>query len=440
MPERVRQPNRVPLQPSARALERPRVLFLSSHLPWPPFSGGRRRELELIKRLGARFDVCLVVVSKTAEQDRANAQELTSPGCQIEVFAAAAPTARASAGQAAHQVLRHRSPAASRRVREIIAGERVDLIHVEGFYLMQHVPVWAHVPVLLVEQNIEYELDRQRAHAGGQRVTRLDWFSESVHTHTAERACWQRATHLATVTWEDRELIRSELPDVGVSVVPDGADHLPIRPGDLREDRVEVNRPRGHVLTLLANFGYAPNVDAALHLCRDILPAIQAAIDDVHVWLVGNAPPPDIQGLAGLHVTVTGYVDDVRPFLDAADLVVCPLRIGGGVKVKMIEALRRGKAIVSSSIGAQGLPTEACEALMLADDPAGFARAVITLLGDGPRRGQLERRAADAAAMLPSWDESAAVLTMVYDELLDRETAERGRRKPARSHLAGRSA
>jgi glycosyltransferase involved in cell wall biosynthesis len=191
---------------------------------------------------------------------------------------------------------------------------------------------------------------------------------------------------------------------------------------------------------LLANFGYAPNVDAALHFCRDILPAVQAVIDEVHVWLVGNAPPPEIRALAGPHVSVTGYVDDVRPFLDAADLVVCPLRIGGGVKVKMIEALRRGKAIVSSSIGAQGLSNEACEALILADDPADFARAVVTVLEDGPRRRQLERRAADAGAKLPTWDESAAVLTVVYDELLERDTAERARRKLARSHLAGRSA
>src|SRR5437763_5292797 len=217
MPESDRHSNRAPLPRRTATGDRPRVLFLSCHLPWPPLSGGRRRELELIRRLCDRFDVRLVVISKTPAEDRANVGALSAAGCQVEVFPAATPAAHASAGAIPHQVMRHRSPGGTKRVRQIIAGERVDLVHVEGFYLMQHVPDWAEAPVLLVEQNVEYELDRQRARSGGKRVTRLDSFSESVRTHAGELGAWRRASRLATVTWEDRELIRAELPDADVS-------------------------------------------------------------------------------------------------------------------------------------------------------------------------------------------------------------------------------
>jgi polysaccharide biosynthesis protein PslH len=433
MPESERQIDGADLPRRAATGDRPRVLFLSCHLPWPPLSGGRRRELELITRISESFDIHVIVVSKTPVQDRANAATL-APFCRsVEVFPAQAAESRER--DLPHQVLRHRAPAATRRVREIIAYGRVDLVHVEGFYLMQHVPEWIEAPVLLVEQNIEYELTRQRARASSERVRRLDSLYDCLRTQAAERACWRRATRLAAVTWEDRETMRSELDDRDVDVVPDGADHVPTRSEP--SCAVVIGHPQPPQVTLLANFAYAPNVDAALHFCEEILPRLRAAVEDVRVCLVGNAPPAEILQLSGERVSVSGYVPDVLPHLDAADVIVCPLRIGGGIKVKVIEALRRGKAIVSTSIGAQGLTAEARQALLVADDPRHFAGAVAALLSDRRYRRRLERRAAAAARTLPTWDEAAARLATVYDELLDRRPAAA---ELARGHMAGRSA
>lgn len=429
---------RTPGRAGSTPRPRPRVLFLSCHLPWPPASGGRRREFELIRRLAPRFDVHLVVVSKTPDEDAKNVGALT-PFCRrVEVFAAERPKPEGGTSADLSQVARHRSRTANKRVREILATDRVDLLHVEGFYLMQHVPGWVEAPVLLVEQNIEYELERQRARCVGGAVIRLDSFARFVRTHDAELDCWRRATRLATVTWEDRELMRRELPAASVSVVPDGADHVPSR----NRGAPALERPHAPLAVLLANFGYAPNVDAALFFAREILPAVRED-EDLHVWLVGNAPPPEVRALAGDRVTVTGYVPDVLGYLDAADAVVCPLRIGGGIKVKTIEALRRGKAIVSTGIGAQGLSARARSALLIADEPREFARALTTLILDPSRRALLERRARAAAATLPTWDQSARALSAVYDELLQRVEAKAQPLPPPRLEpipiLAGRS-
>lgn len=408
------------LEQGTAPVMRRRVLFLSCHLPWPPLSGGRRRELELITRLAERFDVHLLVVSKTPDQDRANASALT-PRCDaVEVFAAA-PAPEGADRDVPRQVIRHRSCAATTRVREILAGDRIDLVHVEGFYLMQHVPEWVEVPVLLVEQNIEYELEYQRARTGGERVTELDAFLRSIRTQAVERDCWRRATRLAAVTAEDRATLRSDLPGAAVAVVPDGVDHLPHTSQPNSNPLWSGLQSGGSPLVmLLANFGYTPNVDAAHFLCQEILPLLTRAVADVQLWLVGNAPPGDVLALESERVRVTGYVPDVLPYLDAADVVVCPLRIGGGIKVKTIEALRRGKALVSTQIGAQGLPPAVRSAMCIENEPRGFADAVSALLRDHGHRRRLGRRAARAATALPTWDQSAAALASVYEDLLDR--------------------
>jgi polysaccharide biosynthesis protein PslH len=417
---------------------RQRVLFLSCHLPWPAVSGGRRRELELVTRVGERFDVHLLVVSKTPEQDRANAHRLAGCCRAVEVFDAAWPPPDDLDWDMPLQVLRHRSRAGTARVREILAGGGVDLVHVEGFYLMQHVPESVDVPVLLVEQNIEYELEQQRARTGGAGVTRLDAFLRSVRTHAAELECWQRAARLATVTAEDRATLQAELPGAAVSVVPDGVDHLP-GPDGRNLDPLSSGTASGDapLVMLLANFGYAPNVDAAHFLCAEIMPLVRRSVVDVQLWLVGNAPPADVLALQSEQVRVTGRVPDVLPYLDIADVVVCPLRIGGGIKVKTIEALRRGKALVTTQIGAQGLPADARAAMRIADDPNAFAGAVAALLRDRESRRRLERLAARAAARLPTWERSAEALASVYEELLD--TAP-GRRAILRQISVGRSA
>src|SRR5579875_1291521 len=410
--------------------QRPRVLFLSCHLPWPPLSGGRRRELELLRRVARRFDVDLLVVSKTPAQDLANRDRLRRPAPPAP--AGGRTAGAAIRGQTPWQVLRHRSPAATARVREILAAGQTELIHVEGYYLMQHLPEPSPVPVLLVEQNVEYQLERQMelerqtqlGHPDQPRLTaerrrpRTDAAppTPAQITEEVERACWRRATRLAAVTGEDARTMRLHGAPAPVAVVPDGADHIP----RLHMVRGTLPRPAAPLLVLVANFGYAPNVDAALHLCREILPAIRRQVGELALWLVGTSPPPEVRALADETVLVTGPVADVVPYLDAADVIVCPLRIGGGIKVKMLEALRRGKAIVTSSVGAQGLPPAARRAIVIADDPQQFAHRTSALLQAPQERAALGQRAAHAARQLPTWEEAARRLTALYDELLGR--------------------
>ncbi|MPZ71869.1 MAG: glycosyltransferase [Nitriliruptorales bacterium] len=375
-----------------------RVLFLTCHLPFPPVSGGRRREFELLRRIGREVDVSVCAISKTYEEDRSNAGAL-APYC-TDVRVVPAEPARAS-DVIPFQVLRHRS----RHVRRALRKARYDVIHVEGFYLMQHLRHIEPGPTVLVEQNIEYQLWEQRAaHARGTAAWRHR--REAERTRVAEQEAWRTADVVAALTEEDRAVIRASGID-HVPLVPDGI----ARAQDHLAPTVEGSRP---VVTFIGNFAYEPNVDAAQHFVKRVLPRLVHSVPDVHVMLVGNAPSMAVRALAGRHVTVTGRVPDVGEYLQAATVVVCPLRVGGGVKVKMLEALAYSKAIVSTSVGTQGLGPGVHEAVVEADDPVPMAAAIAELLRDPQRRRSLEAAAGAHAATLPTWEDAAEALVGCY--------------------------
>lgn len=408
--------DRHPIAPGTHASEharRPRILFLSCHRPWPAISGGRRREWELLGRLRDAFDVHLLVVSKTEATEADGGHALAQACSSFDVFPA---DPRGDREAVPAEVRRHHCPRAALRVAQLTRRGAVDLIHVEGYYLMQHLPASRRLPVVLVEQNVEYELAYQRAAVADPGPGRVDLFARALRTRAAERRAWRSATRVVAVTDDDRRLIKAELPGVKVGVVPDGADHLATPTAAAAESRLP--RPGNPLVVLVANFAYGPNIDAANHFCLDILPRLRRTAPDVITWLVGNAPPDEVRALAGPTVTVTGRVDEIAPYLDAADVVVCPLRIGGGIKVKTIEALRRGRPIVSTPVGAQGLPAQARAAMRIESDPERFAGAIAELLADPRRREDLAQRARCAGRCLPSWDDAAHALRSIYDDML----------------------
>ena len=391
---------------------KPRVLFLTGHVPYPGVSGGRLREYELIRRLRDGYEVEVCAVSKTFVDDRRTLARLRDLPAEVRLFRAEPPGAPPV--QAAH-VRRHRSAEAASYVATAI--REVDLVHVEGFYLLQHVSAAMATPVVLAEQNVEFALWRQRSEAAADEVRRRAHFREYRLTRQAEIAAWRRATACVAVTEEDRATMHRSVRGLDVRVVPDGADHL--QPAASRRRLPEALGREAPTLVYVGNFAYEPNLDAALHLCRDVFPRVARRVPDARLFLVGNGPPRVLHAIADSdeRITVTGRVRSLAPYLERADVFVCPLRIGGGVKVKMLEALTHGKAIVATPVAAQGLAS-AVDAVAVERDPAPFARRVVRLLEHPAERGALEAAARAAAARLPTWDDAAASLAACYDAAL----------------------
>jgi glycosyltransferase involved in cell wall biosynthesis len=188
-----------------------------------------------------------------------------------------------------------------------------------------------------------------------------------------------------------------------VVVIPTGVDTTYFAPSTVAE------RPRHLVFS--GSMDWLPNEDGMLYFVHEILPLIRQQEPSVTVTIVGRSPTPSVARLASdAGIEVTGRVDDVRPYLAAAAVYIVPLRIGGGTRLKIFEAMSMGKAVVSTTVGAEGLPVTAGEHLRLADDPDEFAGAVVHLLRSPIERAQLGTRARHLVATTYDWAAAATEL------------------------------
>jgi glycosyltransferase involved in cell wall biosynthesis len=326
-----------------------------------------------------------------------------------------------------HQMKKHVSPEAGFHISELLKNQSFDIVHVEGYYLLQHIPTWCPIPILLIEHNIEYLLALQRFKVALSQEEKNYFWWEYIKTLKWEQLTWKRATVCVTLTNEDKVAIERLEPNIDVRMIPNGSDHKKgladaITPfSDDPERYIMNNAPHSYpTILFVGNFAYEPNVDAALYFSREIFPLIQKDVPEVRLILVGNAPPQEISSLTSNgQIEVTGRVPSLIPFYKNADVVVCPLRIGGGVKVKVLEALGLGKAIVSTSIGAQGLDLSTHRAVAVADERTDFAQNVIRLIQHPDERRIQEQEALAYSVTLPSWDQVTKRFSQLYEEVIN---------------------
>ena len=398
-----------------------RILFLTAHLPFPPFSGGRRREFELISRLGKDFEIYLCSISKTWETDRMYISNLLCSCASVNLFKAVFNDTKQYAIYP-NQIKRHTCEEARSYISFLMKNKAFDVVHVEGYYLMQHLPIKPQIPVLLVEHNIECLLNLQRFKLATIQQDKSYYWQEYMYTLKWERTFWKRATKCVTLTAEDESNMRQLEPYIDIRTIPNGINHRKIideaaSSNICKDSLVSAKCPS---ILFVGNFLYEPNIDAALYFSRLIFPLILKDVPNAKLLLVGNAPPPQICSLTfNKQIKVSGYVDSLTLFYKDADVVVCPLRIGGGVKVKVLEALNAGKAIVSTSIGAQGMDLSTYPAVTVADEVTDFAEKVVRFLLDPQERYRQEQQALAYASILPTWDQATEAFVQCYKEMID---------------------
>lgn len=368
--------------------DRLRVLYLTHHGPWPAESGGRLRDATLIPEVSRLADVEVWAISRSAESDLSWLQRRPADTA-VRIYSDDGPRLSYPTREslAARHALRHRmsGPAA------------FDVIHVEGHYLFHLVPEQARAVV--VEHNVESHLLRQRAKHHGLTPTLAADIEAVVR---AEERVWERAPLVLALSEEDRRRILRRVPGARVQVSTNGADHLPLTVATQRRDVIG----NDSVLRLgfLANYAYPSNRDAFAWLLDDILPSLRQRLPRLRLELVGSNVDQVVAGRRiPPEVTVVGWVDDLSAFWNDIDMMVCPLRIGGGVKVKMIEAIRSGALVVSTAVGMEGLPASAREAVVQADSTEEFAEAVARLGTDHSLRAAQRARLVRAQDSLPSW-------------------------------------
>jgi sugar transferase (PEP-CTERM/EpsH1 system associated) len=364
-----------------------KILIVARSLPRPTWGAGTRN-YHLLRTLASKHDVSLLALVDEHERERSAAAHLL-PHTHVVRQVDVPPTGsrrfdqiRALATGRSFYLDSHTVPSAQTALDDELARHVYDAVLFEGLFVSGY-RVPPHIRIILDEHNIEHELLwRSYQYARGLARRGFNWL-EYRRVRPREIA-WCRRADLVLVTSErEQALLHALMPEKNVQVVPNGVDIEAFAPD------VSVAESAGRVI-FTASFDYYPNVQGALHFAEQTWPLVRTAIPQATWHLVGRNPPPEIVRLGALPgVTVTGSVPAVQPYLAAAQVAIVPLLTGAGTRLKILEALALRRAVVSTSLGCEGIDCVPGRDLIVADEPRAFAEAIVSLLNDKSRRVSL---------------------------------------------------
>jgi glycosyltransferase involved in cell wall biosynthesis len=391
-----------------------RLLLLTPFAPRldAPFGGGRVMA-ELARRLAARQPTALVCLRGP---DEPPVDEATRTACAlVEEVARPSPAASPLARwrRRARLAIGHvrgrpmwatdwQLPAFATRVRQLTRSWAPDVVQIEAYVMAQYVPALAGCPAsrILVEHDALPSLNERHS-----LVARMD----ALARRRFERWALRKVNAAVVFTERDRRAVAALNERVPIVTIPFGT-HAPER----ALDPLGASPP---TLLFVGTYLHPPNVDAAVRLASSILPALRARCPGIRLQIVGPVPPPEVQRLRAPDVEVTGWVPDVRPYLDRASVIVAPLQRGGGMRVKVLEALAAGKAVVASPRALEGLAVAPGAQCLVAETDQEFVDAIQRLLSDADVRAGLASRAREWALANLGWDRAIDAFDSLYERL-----------------------
>jgi sugar transferase (PEP-CTERM/EpsH1 system associated) len=388
------------------------ILVVAPYVPYPPWFGGAARVYHLLRVLARDHRVTLLCFAAPGDKEslpplRAVCAEIHTvphPGGARwrRLFQAVSLVGRPYYWYAYHS---RRLDAALRR---LLASRRFDLVQTE-FAQMAYHGVPGGVPWVLDEHNVEYLLFERTLREERSLTRQLYALVQARKFRRDEVAACRRADAVLVTSETDGGLLGPETDGVPIRVVPNGVDTAYFTPGPGPGD--------GRRLLFTGAMNYAPNADGIARFCAEVLPRVQADAPGTTLTIVGREPPEAVRRLAGPLVRVTGTVPDVRPFMHEAGVFVVPLRVGSGTRLKILEALACGRAVVSTSLGCEGLAVTPGRDILVADTPATFAAAVLRCLRDPAARAELGRNGRALVERQYRWEAIGDDLTAFYRDL-----------------------
>ena len=399
-----------------------RILWVKMGGLWPATTGGRVRSLNTISELARTHQV--TVITTHGQGDDPDGLEQRLAHCERVVSVPYAVPKRGSAPFAASvarswfshypvDLWKWRVRGVRRAVRETLAKGGIDLCVADFLFAAANVPMPGDVPVVLFEHNVEYMIWQRLANLETTPWKRALFEMEWRKVRACEAEACRRANLTIAVSDDDKERLAELGSGNRIVSIPTGVNTGYFEPRGGAEVPAR--------LVFSGSMDWHPNEDAVCYFVDTILPRIRADVPNVSFTIVGRNPSARVRELAGHPgVTVTGTIDDVRPSIAEASVYVVPLRAGSGTRIKIFEALAMAKAVVSTTVGAEGLALESGRHFLAADTPHDFAHAVIRLLRDPARRQAL----GDAGRALVDANYSWATIARQFEERCEEVVAE----------------
>lgn len=387
-----------------RGSGRLRVLMVTAYLPHLGFHAGAGRMFHLIQRLAARHDVSVLSFLEN-DEERERAQPLQA-FCRSVRLLRRRPDYISSL-----YVYEPFDAFYSREMRrallEMLEERDYDVIHFEyaqmGAYFLTDCPL----PQIMTEHEVNFAACRLQARTRRSLIQKFSWYYNYMQVMERELRICRLVDKVIFMTEQDALELAGLLKPESIAVVRTGVDLDYFRPQQVAEE--------GNTLIFVGSFQHHPNVDAMLHFCANILPEVRKKILSVKLYIVGSRPPAELARLAeDPAIVVTGYQEDLRPHLVRSALYIVPLRLGVGIRGKILEAWAMERPVIATRLACSGLPVEHGENIWIADSDQEFASGIVRLLEDPALRQRLARKGRHAAESAFGWDAAARGVEKVY--------------------------
>ena len=398
------------------------ILFLSTRSPYPLISGHSLRTYHILRGAAEQHKVTLVTfVQLDKEMQKENLDHLNSFCHEVHQFRIPTDLSKAKLAIALFRNLfsslpfvaqKYDCPEMRQKIREIIKKEHIDLVHADLLHLAVYLDEFADLPKVIVNHNVESVRLERWFQSESNLIKKIFLGLQCGKLRKFERYAMENFDSCVVVSEIDKQILQ----DMGVKnkklyVVTNGTDTKFFKPTG--RETIE------NSILWIGNMGVHTNRDAVLYFWREIYPFIQKNNPEVKMIFVGTAPPKEIADAAtnNEQVRVTGFVDDIRPYIEGAAVMVVPIRIGSGTRLKILDAMGMGKAIVSTAVGCEGLDVTDGKDILIADDPEDFAEKTNRLLRDKETRHKLEVNARELAKSY-DWKHIQEKQEEIYQELV----------------------
>ena len=401
-----------------------RAMKILLTLPGPLFpadTGGKIRSLNIFSRLAKRAEIHALSFAER-DRDAAGIAEMK------KIFASYTPVFRTQARKYSaafySQLLANQlspwpyflakcnTPVFRRAVEELADSNGFDLVFCDFLQTAAPLRRLTARPKVVFEHNVEFVLRRRKWQQEDQPLRRFVYGTEWKKTLRIEADVCHSFDHVITVSNDDRQALQREFGITHSSTIPTGVDT------DFFHPSAEKAQPGR--LVFVGSMDWDPNEDAAVWFLRDIFPRIRKTIPDASFVIVGRSPSARLNAIAkgAPGVEITGRVPDVRPYLEKAEVVVVPLRIGGGTRIKIPEAMAMAKAVVSTPVGAEGLPFRDGRQIRIAEQPEQFAQAVVELVNNASLRTAIADAARDEVVKHHGWEPVVARVQHILEHVM----------------------
>jgi glycosyltransferase involved in cell wall biosynthesis len=389
-----------------------RILWVGHVVPWPPQGGVLQRSFHLLRQAAKRHTIALASLNQrailaTPEAVASAITELERLCDEVRVCGIpsdrsrllwAGVVAASAVAREPYDAIWLRSAELRRALSELRGSHRFDLVHLDTVGLHPYASLFGATPVALTHHNVESDMMETRARRETHPLKRWFFGLQARKLARLERAAAAAARVNLVVSDLDGERLRRIAPGCTTRTIANGVDVEYFQPDPGA-------RPAPRSLVFVGGMSWYPNRDAMQFFAREIWPRLLATDPGWKAAIVGQSPPPEvIAAVRAGQLAAPGFVDDVRPYLDAAAIYVCPIRTGGGTRLKILDALAMAKPLVATKFAVEGLGLTENEHYLGAETAADFTAQLERLAGDPGLRGTLSRNARRVAVERFAWD------------------------------------